>query len=142
MPEPPEQQQTTEYQAPGREPRRDDPNALAYRNPRDEPQEHPLIVAIQSLLGFVVAGCIFTFLSAIPFLVLNPLELDVPAHRRGIAGHFFFIPTVIFAIIACASIVHFRRNLRRAPQRWFVLGAALGIGLVALLEGACFAMQP
>jgi hypothetical protein len=93
--------------------------------PKPKRREKVSAAVLGALLTILVVGVISAFAWAYP----GPL----PARRRGTAV--LFLGLTVFAFIATAIFLR-RRPLR--PSGWFVAGMLIGLGIIGLLEGACW----
>jgi len=93
--------------------------------PKPKRREKVSATVLGALLMIFVVGVISAF--------AWPYPGPPSASRRGAAV--LFLGLTVFAFIATAMFLR-RRPLR--PSGWFVAGMLIGLGIVGLLEGACW----
>jgi hypothetical protein len=106
------------------------PPTLDYLNPR---ASTPRLAFRPLVGGFILAIAITTFSGCIVFAALGG-GIDGPAPSTS-------YPTIFgYLALGIASLGGGIVMLVRAQARgWFVIGALLGLGVMGLIEGMCFA---
>lgn len=105
---------------------------LEYRAPRDDAKERAQPIG-QQVVGAVIAS-VMVFV-AVFFMILGLLDF------RGGGPRADRLPIILYssapmALLALITLYqHFVRH-----RRWFFQGVLIGIGVAALIEGACFAI--
>ena len=98
------------------------------------PQATTPQLAFRPLLGgFMLAVAITTFSGCVVFAALGG-GIDGPAPQTSYPTIFGYLAVGLAALSGGIYML-----IARAAQRWFIIGALLGLGVMALVEGLCFA---
>ena len=111
-----------------------EPQPLNYLSPRDDVQMH------KERRGQRVRGAVFAcsvVLSTVVIFGLSTIRIGMPGppSRHDQIMAMFWPIGGLSLLIAVAAYQHFRRR-----RRWLVQGVLIGIGIAALIEGACFGL--
>lgn len=97
----------------------------------------PESAPVRRKVGALIGG---GFIAVMILLVVGALAYPYPLGRpsgptlwRAVAAW------ALLAIGAWAGVAFLARRRPLAPSRWFIMGLLIGTGIVALLEGACYA---
>jgi hypothetical protein len=120
-------------QEPSQSPRRLEP--LDYGRPE---QNNPWLAITLIPVGIMMGAVTVFFVGIFVMSAVGYPNFEASTAQRPLVNRW---PTVLFLGLVLAAIFGLIRAWRRPKRsfRWLVIGLLLGVGLMSLLEGFCFA---